>query len=115
MPYVYGKRQFESDLGHPIKRSTMQNEQNDSEHIVILRGLRTMGNNGNDPRHLLYYYRGNFFCPMDLFGGDVAAVKKAVRKFKKENKELVEKDRSSPDYRTLPELFDDALGETSEI
>lgn len=56
------------------------------EHIDILRIT-------SRPKSNLYYYQGNFYYPNDLMGEWVGKVKGAIRKFLKENKALVEKDR----------------------
>ena len=77
------------------------------KHITILNDLRTIKDkNWEKGVHLLYYYFGNFFHPIELHGSDVGRVKREIRKFKKENKLLIQLDREDPDYMTLPELFD---------
>lgn len=55
----------------------------------------------------LYYYQGNFYHPLDLVGDSVGKVKRGIREFMRDNKELVETDRASPDYKTLLQLFDE--------
>lgn len=52
----------------------------------------------------LYYFQGNFFHPLELVGGSIGKVKRAIREFKRDNQQLVESDRASPDYRTLVQL-----------
>lgn len=74
-----------------------------SEHIEILK-ITTK------PRSTLYYYKGNFFHSLDLKDQWVGLVKKAIRNFLKENKEMVERDRKDPSYKTLTELFDEQMG-----
>lgn len=64
-------------------------------------------------RGRLYYYQGNFHHPLFLHGNDVAAVKKAIRMFTKENREMIEADRAKPEYRTVLELFDEQLSEAA--
>ena len=78
------------------------------EHITILRNLRTKEPNSR-PIHLLYYYQGNFFHPMDLKNKDMSRVKVAKHIFLNENKELVEADRSHPNYKTKVQLFDEQM------
>lgn len=58
----------------------------------------------------LYYFQGNFFHPVDLVGNSVGLVKRGIREFLKEHRELVERDRASPDYKTLVQLFDEQCG-----
>ncbi len=58
----------------------------------------------------LYYYQGNFYHPLDLSGRNVGLVKGAIRDFIKENKALVDSDRSCPEYKTLIEIFDECHG-----
>ena len=57
--------------------------------------------------HLLYYYQGNFYMPLTLHGGDLARVKKAIRIFSRENKQLIASDRGHDDYQTTLEIFDE--------
>jgi hypothetical protein len=52
----------------------------------------------------LYYFQGNFFHPMDLVGDSIGKVKRGIREFMRDNQQLVDADRSSPDYRTLVQL-----------
>jgi len=59
----------------------------------------------------LYYYQGNFYHPFNLHGSEVGRVKRAAREFVKHNKELVGRDRSDPNYKTLVEIFDEYYGE----
>ena len=62
------------------------------------------------PRSRLYYYQGNFYHPLDLQGKFLGQVRGAIRRFTKANKEMVERDRSHPDYLTLVQLFDSQVG-----
>lgn len=75
------------------------------EHTVLLDDVRTTYA-GDRARHCLYYYQGNFYAPLDIHGGDIGRVKKAIRQFKKANAEQIAQDRAHPDYKTLLELFD---------
>jgi hypothetical protein len=52
----------------------------------------------------LYYYQGNFYHPLDLVGNSVGLVKRGIREFLAKNKDMVARDRASPDYKTLVEL-----------
>jgi hypothetical protein len=54
----------------------------------------------------LYYYQGNFFHPLELGGSQVGLVKGAIRKFERDNAEMIARDRAHPDYKTILELFD---------
>ena len=76
----------------------------DTEHIQI-EYLSTW------PKGWLYYYQGNFYHPLDINGATVGKVRGLIRKFKKANKELVDRDRSHPDYKTLVEIFDEQMPE----
>ena len=70
--------------------------------MMVLPRVRTMANaNGS-----VYYYFGNIFMPLELHGSEIGRVKGAVRRFLKDNAQLVQKDRAEPDYRTLPQLLD---------
>ncbi len=73
-----------------------------SEHIEILKIT-------SRPRSTLYYYQGNFFHTPDLKNEWVGLVKKAIRKFSKENKTMIERDRKDPSYKTLTELYDEQM------
>lgn len=46
----------------------------------------------------LYYYQGNFFFPLSLPTDVMGKVLKSIRIFTKENKEMIARDRKSPDY-----------------
>lgn len=46
----------------------------------------------------LYYYKGNFFYPLNLETKIMGNVCRSIRQFIKANKEMVSKDRKSPDY-----------------
>lgn len=72
----------------------------DKEHIHIC-FLDTV------PRSNLYYYQGNFFHPVELSGKFVGIVKGEIRKFMRANKEMVERDRKDPNYKTLVQLFEE--------
>jgi len=76
---------------------------------VILNDIKTLRTKG----HCLYYYQGNFYYPMDVHGSDVGRIKGAIRKFEKNNAEMVTRDRSSPGYKTKVELFDEQIGEAA--
>lgn len=69
--------------------------------VTLLRGL-----NGSRCQRL-YYYRGNFYHPMDLQGAEIGRVRGAIRKFMKANKALIDADRADPGYKTLLTLFDE--------
>lgn len=59
-------------------------------------------------RGSLYYYKGNFYYPLErLTSQDKNLIKLHTKKFVKENKALVNKDRSDPNYKTKLELFDE--------
>lgn len=73
------------------------------DHITLLRDLSTP----RSENHSLYYYQGNFYYPMTLSGADPGRVKKAIRIFTRENKELIEADRAHPNYKTKIQLFDE--------
>lgn len=75
-----------------------------TEHIVITQ-LPTV------PKSTLYYYQGNFFHPVELQGIVVGIAKGAIRKFIKDNKEMIANDRAHPDYKTLVDLFDEQYPE----
>ena len=60
------------------------------DHITILTGLDT----GTSRGHILYYYQGNFYHPMSLSGGWPGKVKKAIRIFTRENREMVQADQA---------------------
>jgi hypothetical protein len=55
----------------------------------------------------LYYYQGNFFQPIDLKGASVGEVKRGIREFMRDNKDLVASDRADPAYRTPMQLADE--------
>ena len=78
-----------------------------SEDITILQGLRLNGRFSQASR--LYYYRGNFFQPLQVDGCEVGRIKRAMRQFCREHREKVEQDRARPGYRTLVELFDEQM------
>jgi len=77
---------------------------------ILLSGLRTM-RAGDRTRHCLYYHEGNFYFPLSLQGGDFVRVKKAIRIFRKENRERLALDRASLGYQTTVEIFDAQGGE----
>lgn len=72
-----------------------------SETIVLLRDLKTP----SGMKGILYYYKGNFFYPMELYGHYGGLVKRAMREFSSANTALIERDRAQSDYKTKPELF----------
>ena len=57
----------------------------------------------------VYYYQGNIYQPLYLHGGEVGRIRKAVREFMKDNRVMVDKDRSDPDYKTIIEIFDEQM------
>lgn len=59
----------------------------------------------------LYYYQGNFFHPVDLFGAEAGQVRGGINRFMKANRAMVDADRADPNYKTLPQLFDEQLAE----
>lgn len=78
-----------------------------NNHTVLLRDLRTPKTKG----HLLYYYQGNFYYPLELYGPDGGRVKRAIREFTKANACQIQKDRGRPDYKTKLEIFDEDMPE----
>lgn len=80
------------------------------EDITLLSEVRTM----TGQRGRLYYYKGNFYMPLNLDGAYISKVKVAIRKFKKENKELITKDRESDGYMEILEIFDKFYGGDSK-
>ncbi len=74
----------------------------ESYHICRLPGGRRKGDR-------LYYYKGNFYYPLELCGGQNGIVKRAIREFTKANREMVERDRAAQGYKTIIELFDDQM------
>lgn len=59
----------------------------------------------------LHYFQGNFFHTLNLTGGFPGIIAYEIRKFVKENKTLVDKDRASPDYLRMDQLADLRPGE----
>lgn len=59
----------------------------------------------------LQYFQGNFFHTLNLTGGLPGIIAYEIRKFMKENKALVAKDRASPDYLRMDQLADLQPGE----
>lgn len=59
----------------------------------------------------LHYFQGNFFHTLNLTGGFPGIIAYEIRKFMKENKALVTKDRSSSDYLRMDQLADLKPGE----
>lgn len=55
----------------------------------------------------LYYYQGNFYQPLKVHGGAIAHVRRATRRFLREQAERVRADRAHPDYRTPVQLMDE--------
>ena len=54
----------------------------------------------------LYYFQGNFYWPfLGLSGSEQGRIKKAIREFSQENKLMIQKDRSSPEYKSIIELI----------
>jgi hypothetical protein len=74
-----------------------------SNHITLLSNVRCMDRATGS----LYYYQGNFFQPLTSNGSEVGRIKKAIKIFKQENRELIAKDQAAPGYKTLLELFDE--------
>lgn len=72
-----------------------------SETTVLLRDLQTP----SGMKGILYYYKGNFFYPMELYGRYGGLVKRAMREFTSANKSRIGKDRAQPGYKTKPEIF----------
>lgn len=72
------------------------------DHTLLSSVLSMTGTRGR-----LYYYQGNFFHPLELHGSQVGRVKRAIRQFARDNRQMIERDRADPAYRTLPELMDD--------
>lgn len=61
----------------------------------------------------VYYYQGNFFYAISPQPDQLGRIRGAIRKFRKENRELVDKDRAHPDYRSIPQLLDEQFGEVA--
>lgn len=59
----------------------------------------------------LYYYKGNFFYPINLTGDLPGRINGAIRSFMKSNSELVKQDRTAPDFLTISQLCDLKPGE----
>lgn len=57
----------------------------------------------------LYYYQGNFFFPVFLSKERETQVAFLIKKFINEHRELVERDRASPDYKSWMELVNEAF------
>lgn len=57
----------------------------------------------------VYYYQGNFYHPLSLFGDEPGKVRKAIRDFIKQNQKAFKADRTNPEYKTLVEIFDEAF------
>ncbi len=69
-------------------------------HVKTRKGMRSVTTR-------LYYYQGNFFFAVSLIKKQQDRVRRAMRRFMRENKELVEADRAHPDYRPFSELLED--------
>lgn len=80
----------------------------DEEHILILTLPRVYNKRGQILATMasLYYWQGNFYHPYDLIGDRIGKVKRAIQEFKSKHKDLIERDRKHPNYRTLVEIFD---------
>ena len=63
----------------------------------------------------LYYYKGNFFRPIDVHKKFVTKINIAIFKFCKENAEMVERDRADHEYKTLVELCDEQFLNKSSL
>lgn len=79
------------------------------QDITIMKVKTATGGNSR-----LYYYQGNFFHPLDMLSKDwKSRVKFKITQFKKENADLVKKDRAHPDYKSGLGLFDEQVAEWS--
>ncbi|PHS13507.1 MAG: hypothetical protein COA78_07145 [Blastopirellula sp.] len=61
----------------------------------------------------LYYYMGNFLMPMNIHGGEIARVRRAINKFCKEFTHEIRRDRDRKDFKTILEWFDEQEKEFS--
>lgn len=70
------------------------------------------GRNGAGGKWRCYYYKGNFYYPIDgLTKNNKNLIRMNIKKFKKDNKELIKSDRVRHDYKTLLDLFDEQMEE----
>jgi len=56
----------------------------------------------------LYYYKGNFYYPLNLADNLPGLVRRHIREFSKANAALIKADRAAPDYQSLDVLIPDA-------
>jgi len=56
----------------------------------------------------LYYYKGNFFYPLNLPDSLPGLVRRHIRLFTKANAALIKADRAAPDYQSYEALIPDA-------
>jgi hypothetical protein len=60
------------------------------------------------PRSRLYYYQGNFYYPLEGLTANIKnLIKLKINQFKKENKEMILKDRKDPEYKNILQIFDE--------
>ena len=76
------------------------------QDITILPKVPCMGYNGRIAVGRLYYYQGNFFWPISVSGSFQGKLKKAIRSFIREYRDIIARDRAHPDYKTITELVD---------
>lgn len=76
------------------------------KRITLLKDLKSTPDGAD---HWLYYYQGNFFYPLSLFGRHKGRAARAIRMFKYNHRAMVDNDRAHPDYKTLVELFDEQM------
>ena len=62
-------------------------------------------------RSRLYYYQGNFYHPLEMTRETASRVKNLINLFMKQNKEMIKRDRSHPDYKAMVQLFDEQMGD----
>ena len=86
--------------GHHYQAKNRLGTSMTEDQITMLRDLSTHISTG----HLLYYYQGNFYYPLDLAGADRGRVKRAIRNFKRNHAAMVENDRADPNYKTIVQI-----------
>lgn len=75
--------------------------------ITLIQGLKLIDRWKPHKEARLYYFEGNFYWPfLSLDGSQVGRIKGAIRRFSRDNQEMIDRDRSAPGYKTIPELFD---------
>ncbi len=73
-----------------------------ADDITLMRVLTTHKQRGR-----LYYYAGNFFYPLSVM--NPGEIKGAIKRFIKDNREMIKADRARPEYRTRLQLAAEQL------